>query len=166
MFPGQSLENFAFEDKSELANVYILPITPNFPTHDAFVLMDAVTFFDRKEDAQSIVDNAWVLVGLQMTVSGSGDASDKPSHVIRGENLRGHLVAIQRAIGAVDASAMIIDIVTVFISPTESCRKMKFMPVTSKEGKPMSNAIGGFEGMAPQYYVVQEDTYIAGILGK
>jgi hypothetical protein len=166
MFPGQSLENFAFEDKSELANVYILPITPTFPTHDAFVLMDAVTFFDRKEDAQSIVDNAWVLVGLQMTVSGSGDASDKPSHVIRGENLRSHLVAIQRAVGEVDSSAMIIDIVTVFISPTESCRKMKFMPITSKEGKPMANAIGGFEGMAPQYYVVQEDTYIAGILGK
>jgi hypothetical protein len=165
-FPGQSLENFVFDDKSELANAYILPITSNFPTHDSFVLMKASVFFDRTPGENSFHDDAWVLVGLQMTVSGSSEARDKPSHVVRGGDLRDHLKAIQGAVLAVDSSAKIIDIVTVFISPTESCRKMKFMDVTTKEGGPMSNAIPLFTGMAPQYYVVQEDTYVASALPK
>jgi hypothetical protein len=121
--------------------------------------MKASVFFDRTPGENSFHDDAWVLVGLQMTVSGSSEARDKPSHFVRGGDFRDHLKTIQGAVLVVDSSVKIIDTVTVFISPTESCRKMKFMDVTTKEGSPLSNAIPLFTGMAPQYYVVQEDIH-------
>ena len=55
-------------------------------------------------------------------------------------------------------------VVTVFIMPTESCRKAQPMPVLTTTGKPLESAIANFRGMAPQYCVVKEDMYIAGLI--
>ena len=53
------------------------------------------------------------------------------------------------------------EVVTVFVSPTETCREVDFMPVLSKDGKNLKNAIVGFPGTAVQYYTLYEVGYIA-----
>lgn len=161
-FPGHSLENFCFASDADVEKAYIQPIATNFPTHDSFVLMKASTFFEGLPGKNQSLDGLLVLVGLQMTVSGSGDVQDKPSHIVRAQNLTDHLKAIKVVLRKRDPNIRLMDdVVTVFISPTESCRKMQFMEVTTQTGGAYKQRIPNFGGMAPQYYVVKEDPFVA-----
>ncbi|KAL3905230.1 MAG: hypothetical protein SGILL_009759 [Bacillariaceae sp.] len=161
-FPGYSLENFCIESDADVEKMYIQPIATNFPTHDSFVLTKASAFFEPLPGKKVCLDGLLVLVGLQITVSGSGDSKDKPSHIVRAQNLTNHLKAIKVALQKRDPSIRLMDdVVTVFISPTESCRKMQFMEVTTQTGGACKQRIPNFGGMAPQYYVVKEDPFIA-----
>ena len=97
-----------------------------------------------------------VLVGLQLTVSGN----DKPTHTVVGKHLSDHYNDFMRIMREHNSSPNILeDVVTVFVSPTESYRKMKFMPVLSTEGQPLQNDIVNFKGTAVQYSAVFEVGY-------
>ena len=113
--------------------------------------------------------NSIVLVGLQLTVSGSDEADDKPSHTVVGQHLVEHLedfrkIAQQQCPGI----NVLDDVVTVFISPSESCRKMNFMPVLKKDKdrKPLKNATTSFGGTAAQYYAVYEVAFIQDLMSS
>ena len=165
-FPGKSLANFKFANTSDVKGVYIRPIVGNFPTHDAFILVNASVFFEGTTTAgSSLVDNSLVLVGLQMTVSGNDDAKDKPSHKVHGTYLSDHYKNMQDAFMELEEEIPLLhDIVTLFIMPTDSCRKPEMMPVLAMDRKPLKIAIANFPGVAPQYCVVKEDKYIAGLM--
>ena len=90
------------------------------------------------------------------------DVQDKPSHIVGAQNLTDHLTAIKVVLRKRDPDIRLMDdVVTVFISPTESCRKMQFMEVTTQTGGAYKQRIPNFGGMAPQYYVVKEDPFVA-----
>lgn len=167
-FPGRSLRNFQFCDANEIPNAYLLPVSTNFPTHDSFKLMKASMFFEGKHAGGVAIDeDLWVLVGFQMTVSGSGEATDKPSHKVRGTNLVAHLDAIKELVKVLNPTVRILDdVVTIFFLPTETTRKMQFMPVLAGDGSELNSKIRNFEGISPQYRVTMEDSYVASLLSN
>ena len=99
-----------------------------------------------------------MLVGLQHTVSDSDDARDKPSHAVVGQHLVDHLRAFKHIAQKYQPEIKVLDaFVTIFVSPSESCRKMDFMPVLTKDKKkPLETAIQSFAGTAVQYCTVYE----------
>ena len=165
-FPGKSLENaiHGLADDDNILDIYFHPLSSNFPTHDSFIFCKASELFDvdgsgkadKVAEAKTLLEQQVVLVGLQMTVSKS-DTSDKPSHTVVGEHLKDHLEGAMQIANKIDPSLVVLpDVVTVFLSPTESCRKAVFMPVLYKNGKPLDKAISSFGGVAPQYCTVYE----------
>lgn len=174
-FPGNSLANVQLEGTERWKSTYFHPLASNFPTHDAFIVCDASCFFEVAKDAkltkqarQQLEDKlakSIVLVGLQMTVSGSDDVEDKPSHTIVGQHLVDHLEDFKRIAQQYQADINVLDdVVTVFVSPSESCRKMDFMTVQTKDKTPLQNAIANFKGTAVQYYTVYEVQCIADLM--
>ena len=165
-FPGHSLENVRLESNDDILDTYFHPLTSNFPTHDSFILCPASDFFEvansslKKSERQvneAMLAEKVVLVGLQMTVSGSDYAKDKPSHTMRGSHLTDHLKAITKILAESHPQVQILpDAVTIFLSPTESCRIMQFMDVLTTTNTVLSSAIPNFHGMAPQYCVTFE----------
>eukprot|EP00978_Attheya_sp_CCMP212_P030904 scaffold115092_cov55-Attheya_sp.AAC.3 len=112
----------------------------NFP----WVVLRASTFFEAnpassarefKEMQATLIDSV-VLVGLQMTViSGSDDTNDKLSHKFRGTHLRDHLASFKSILSASHPRTRVLDdVVSIFISPTETCRKIQCMPVLVASG--------------------------------
>lgn len=100
-----------------------------------------------QQKAKDALEDSVVLVGLQLTVSGSDDANGKPSHTVVGQHLKDHYDDFKNILQQHHPGINFLEeAVTVLISPTESCRKMKFMPVLTKESKPLKNAIQLFSG--------------------
>lgn len=159
-FPGHSLEVIRLQEEEPI-ETYFHPLTSNFPTHDSFILCPASTFFtagptditnQKNPITEESIKTSIVLVGLQMTVSGSDKAGDKPSHIVAGAQLTKSLQAIKKSIRATHPNITILDdIVTIFVSPVESCRKMNYMPVLDSEGKELQRSIQNMQGIAPQY---------------
>lgn len=157
------------KDSDDPLSVYFHPLTSNFPTHDSFIVCIASCFFQAntestkkvQEQVETALANSVVLVGLQLTVSGSDDATDKPSHSVVGQHLKDHYDDFKKIMQQHHADMNVLEeVMTVFVSPTESCRKMKAMPVLSMEYKPLRNAIPSFAGTAVQYYSVFEVEHI------
>ena len=72
---------------------------------------------------------------------------------------------MKESIGRSHPELMILnEVVTIFLSPTESCRKMKYMPVLTKEGKELTQCIENVEGIAPQYSAIFEAKMIADLM--
>lgn len=172
-FPGKSLANARLKCSDDPLSAYFHPLTSNFPTHDSFIVCKASCFFQAnpeskkkvQEQMETTLANSVVLVGLQQTVSGSDDASDKPSHSVVGQHLKDHYNDFKNIMQQYHANINVLEeVVTVFVSPTESCRKMEAMPVLNKESKALKNAIPSFSGMAVQYCTVFEVEYIAGLM--
>lgn len=167
---GFSLSAVEWADNDLCDSTYVQPFGPNFPCHDAFVFVKASMFYelnpalDKKQSVllQRHLDESFVLVGLQMTVSGSGHYADKPSHTLRSVHLSNHLTSIKTHFPDI-----FLDVVTIFVSPTKSVRKMRKMPVLKATGDSptTSSASGLTEGLALQYSAVQEDDYVAKLVG-
>ena len=172
-FPGKSLGNIYLECEDNLFGTYFHPLTPNFPTHDSFVICKASDFFEAypqsrpkdREAMEATLTSSVVVVGLQMTVTGSNNAIDKPSHSVQGAQLKNHLKDMKYILGRSHPGIQVLDdLVTIFISPTESCRKMDYMPVLTTTESKLQTAIPNFAGMAPQYYAVLQVPIIADLL--
>ena len=165
-FPGNSLENVRLEGNDSLLQTYFQPLTSHFPTHDSFICCPASEFFevansslkeDKRHSIETTLAKSIVLVGLQMTVSGSDKVNDKPSHTIYGAHLTSELKAFKKILAESHPDVQIHpDVVTIFFSPMESCRKVQAMPVLTATGSFLQTAIQNFPGMAPQYYAIQE----------
>jgi len=99
---------------------------------------------------------------------GSISYQDKPSHTVVGQNLVDHLLAFKNIVQKRQPKIKVLDdIVTVFVSPSESCRKMNFMPVLTKDKKkPLETAIQSFAGTAVQYSTVYEVSYIKELMSS
>ncbi|KAG7366052.1 hypothetical protein IV203_028722 [Nitzschia inconspicua] len=174
-FPGNSLDVVRLEDYDPL-ETYFHPLTSNFPTHDSFIMCQASTFFSatekditkkEKSKIEKSIATSIVLVGLQMTVSGSDKLGDKPSHTVYGSHLANSLKAIKTCIEASGLKVNIFeDVVTIFLSPAESCCKMKYMPVLTAGGKELEQSIVNMEGIAPQYYAICEAKMIENLMEK
>ena len=166
-FPGKSLENASLKSTDDLKSLYLHPLTSNFPTHDSFMVCTASDFFEATSHRDQLHTNSRladsiVLVGLQQTVSGSDDAEDKPSHTVVGQHLVHHLQAFKKIVQKHQPEIKVLDdLVTVFVSPSESCRKVDFMPVLTRDmKKPLETAIQPFAGTLVQYYTVYEVSLI------
>lgn len=175
-FPGNSLANASLKSSDDPLSAYFHPLTSNFPTHDSFIVCPASCFFqanpELEENTRAQMEfefaNSVVLVGLQQTVSASDGTSDKPSHSVVGQHLKDQYDAFENIMQQNHAHINVLEeVVTVFVSPTESCRKNKAMPVLNKGSKaPKTNATSSFSGMAVQYYTVFEVEYIADLMSN
>jgi len=147
---------------------YILPFCTNFPSHDSFVISKASLFYEAKPnlskdklDKADVLLDYHVLAGFQMTVSGSGKFQDKPSHTLRGIHFTDHVDGLQGK-----GVNLLRDVITVFISPTETARKANVMPVLRKEGsKALQGSVQGVdEGAVPQYVATVEHAYLKDLI--
>mmetsp|Transcript_1971 Transcript_1971/g.3076 ORF Transcript_1971/g.3076 Transcript_1971/m.3076 type:complete len:106 (+) Transcript_1971:381-698(+) len=96
-----------------------------------------------------------------MTVSASDDQKDKPSHTVVGQHLSDHFNAAKAIIAKAQPGLEVLDdVVTIFISPTETCRKTAVMPVLGANRAEMNQAISNFDGMGAQYYLIYEIPFL------
>jgi hypothetical protein len=164
---GRSLQNCG-DLGDDPTSKYILPFCTNFPSLDSFVISKASVFYERKpklpkkklNTAETLLD-CHVLVGFQMTVSGSGKFADKPSHTLRGTHFTDHVEGLKSKV-----SNLLKDVITVFITPSETSRKISVMPVLRQEG---NQALQGSvqkvgEGAVPQYVATVEHEYLQGLI--
>ena len=133
-FPGKSLQNARIGNltlgnitgqSTDLPSVYFHPLTSNFPTHDSFVVCKASDWFEANSqsteedqlETNKKLANRYVLVGLQLTVSGSDNGEDKPSHTVVGQHLANHLKGFRKIVERKWPNVTVLDdVVTVFIS--------------------------------------------------
>jgi len=172
-FAGKSLANATLKQGDNPLEAYFHPLTSTFPTHDSFIACHANCFFhadpilpnDVQQGIEQELSSSIVLVGLQQTVSGSDDVDDKPSHTVVGQHLVDHLEGFKKIVAQLFPDMKVLEeVVTVFVSPSESCRKMKFMPVLTKGHKRLTKAIANFQGSAVQYYTVFEVEGVAELM--
>ena len=170
-FPGNSVANARLRASDDPPNIYFHPLTDTYPTHDSFIICAASALFDASpelspenmQNVKALLASHVVVVGLQQTVSGSDGVDDKPSHSVVGQHLLDTLGAFKKLLANHHSNIQILeDLVTVFVSPTESCRKMEFMPVLtkSKERKALVQKISSFGGTAVQYSTTFEVQFI------
>jgi hypothetical protein len=81
------LSNLEWTESDYVGKVFVLPFCTNFQSHDSFIIVTASELLEPCRGLQPtdkcIAEN-WlvglhVLVGFQMTISGSGKYKDEPS---------------------------------------------------------------------------------------
>ena len=168
-FPGHSLEIIGLEATEEPMDIYFHPITTDFPTYDSFLLCPASTFFcaegDDNNNKKKEIEASSLLVGLQMTVTANGHSGDKPSHTMYAVHLKNAIQDMKKSMGKSHPRLKILDeVVTIFISPTESCRKMEFMPILTNDKNELTKSMENISGITPQYSAIFEATMIEQLL--
>ena len=80
-------------------------------------------------------------------------------------HLKNAIQEMKKSMGKSHPGLKILDeVVTIFISPKDSCRKMEFMPILTNDKNELTKSMENISGITPQYSAIFEATMIEQLL--